>query len=135
MDIPLGDNKGVLIKKMYDEQAFSRDAIARFPGLPLVEDHGLLHVQMSTLATAVREALEQGDQDLPGRIFEFLAEALGNPEATLEIENAIALSFVTVDELRSTPAGGRALRDMPKVIRDILLYEEQAPVEADRRSG
>jgi hypothetical protein len=66
MDTPLPDGKGVLLE-MYGNGEFSRDAVARFPGLreKLEEDADLLHVQMGTLAGAVRAAVHSGDPEFP----------------------------------------------------------------------
>lgn len=73
MDTPLPNEKGVLLETYGNEQ-FSRDVIESFPSLreELEENAGLLHVQMSTLARAVRSAISSGDTELPLQLCGFL---------------------------------------------------------------
>ena len=105
---------------------FSADAISRFPELSadLEEDANLLHVQMGTLAGAVRTSLAKGDSKLSLAICAFLAEILGNARAISEIENAVAISFVEAKEFRATSAGINVLSRMPDTVRDVLLAQE-----------
>jgi hypothetical protein len=110
----------------YGNAQFSADAIARFPKLStdLEEDAELLHVQMGTLAGAIRDSLATGDAEFPIAICAFLAEVLQNPRAISEIENAVALSFVEAREFRAYPAGIEVLAQMPEVVRVVLLDQE-----------
>jgi len=110
----------------YGNAEFSADAISRFPELraDLEEDANLLHVQMGTLAGAVRTSLAKGDTELPLAICTFLAEILGNARAISEIENAVAISFVEAREFRATSAGTNALSRMPDIVRGVLLAQE-----------
>ena len=126
MDTPLADGKGVLVDA-YGNAQFSRDVIARFPSLrkDLEFDADLLYPQMGTLAVAVREAVLAGDTDLPLQVCTFLDEALSKPNASSEIENAVALSFVEAYELRKAAAGKAVLKLMPESVRRILLEQEE----------
>src|SRR5262245_12845222 len=89
-----------VLADVYGNAQFSADAVSRFPSLrsDLEEDAELLHVQMGTLAGAVRVALNRGETQLPLEICAFLDEALKNPRAISEIENAVAISFVEAKE-------------------------------------
>ena len=111
---------------VYGNAQFSAEAIARFPKLSadLSEDAELLHVQKGTLAGAVRDVLMSGDTELPLAICAFLGEALENPRAISEIENAVAISFVEAKEFRASAAGINVLTQMPKVVRGVLLDQE-----------
>jgi len=110
----------------YGNAQFSADAIARFPKLcaDLEEDAELLHVQMGTLAGAIRDSLRNGDAEFPLTICAFLAEVLENPRAVSEIENAVAISFVEAREFRASAVGTDVLAQMPKVVRSVLLDQE-----------
>jgi hypothetical protein len=110
----------------YGNAEFSADAIARFPKLSgdLGEDAELLHVQMGTLAGAIRDSLAKGDAEFPLAICAFLAEVLENPRAISEIENAVAISFVEAKEFRASSTGIDVLAQMPKVVRGVLLDQE-----------
>ena len=101
MDTSLPDEKGILLETYGNEQ-FSRDVVQRFAELQeeLRENADLLHVQMGTLARGVRSAVSSGDTELPLEICVFLDEALGQPRAVPEIENAVAISFVEARPLR-----------------------------------
>jgi hypothetical protein len=124
-DIPLPDDQGVLLE-MYDAGQFSRDVIASFPELraELVQNAGLLHVQMGTLATAVRKGIASGDLVLALQVCVFLDTLLANPRAHAEIENAVAISFLEAVELRNTTAGRSFLDQLPARIREILREQE-----------
>ena len=126
MDKELPDKRGVLLD-MYGNAEFSRDLIRQFPMLrvDLEEDAGLLHVQMGTLAAAVRQALTLGQIELPLRICQFLSETLNKPRAIPEIENAVAISFVEAREFRTTVTGRMVLDQMPKQVQQILLQQER----------
>jgi len=125
MDTPLPDDKGVLLE-MYANEQFSRDVVETFPRLrdELEENAGLLHVQIATLATAVRSALTSGATEFPLRVCVFLDKALERPRAIPEIGTAVAISFVEAHEFRDTAAGRTVLKNMPDRVRQILLDEE-----------
>ena len=115
-----------MLMKGYGNPEFSRDVMARFPELreALEENAERLHVQMGTLASAVRSAIESGDQQFPVRVCAFLADAVEQPRANPEIENAVAISFVEAYELRESKIGQRVLAWMPERVRRILLEQE-----------
>ena len=100
---------------MYDGAALGHDAVQRFPKLQrnLEEADGLIHLIMSALAGAAREALASETPAAANDVFDFVAEALANPRASSEIENAVAISFIEARELRSSEAGCGALSAMP----------------------
>ncbi|MCL6417821.1 hypothetical protein MIB92_19385 [Aestuariirhabdus sp. Z084] len=81
---------------MYGEKEFSRDAIKNFGNyLPeLSEDPEMLHTQMSYLAEGIRDKLS-----CTSGILEFIEGLLHKEDAILEIENAVAISFIEIEEL------------------------------------
>ena len=126
MDTPLPDDSGVVLE-MYGNEQFSRDVTDNFGDLrdELEENAGLLHVQMGTLAAAVRRALGSGDAAFPLRVCAFLDKTLAHPRAIPEIENAVAISFVDACEFRGTEPGQTVLGQMPERVRVILLDQEK----------
>ena len=110
---------------VYGNAQFIAEAVHRFPWLKsdFQEDTESLHLQMATLAEAVRLALEQGSTDLPLDVCSFLAGVLQNPNVISEIENAVAISFVEVEELRASESGLKVLARMPPKLRDALLTQ------------
>ena len=110
MDKELPNKQGMLLD-MYGNEEFSRDVIRQFPTLraELKENAGLLHVQMSTLADAVRR---------------FLDDTLSRSRAIPEIENAVAISFVAAQEFKETVTGRVVLEQMPKRVQEILLEQD-----------
>ena len=126
MDKELPNKQGVLLD-MYGDEEFSRDVIRQFPTLraDLEENANLLHIQMGTLAGAVRQALSLGEVDLPLRICQFLDDTLSQPQAISEIENAVAISFVEAREFRDTVTGRVVLDQMPKRVQQILFEQER----------
>jgi hypothetical protein len=119
------DSQGILVDT-YGSQQFSRDVIQGFPELleELGRSTGLLHVQVATLAESVRRALDAGDLDSARRPCTFLDATLDKPKVSSEMMNAIAISFLTQDELQATSAGRDLLARMPERIETIL--REQA---------
>ena len=106
-------SSNITVADTFDESAFSDEAIAIFGSrLPiLAENKGLLHVQIGDLASAIR------GQKLPAKeVIEFLENCLTKKDASSEIENALATSFLTLDEAKDMK--------LPARIRAIL--EEQA---------
>jgi hypothetical protein len=87
----------------------------------------MLHIQVGALASSVRSALDSGDVESANRMCDFLDTTLDKPKAIPEIVNAIAISFMTLDELQATSAGRALLERMPGRIRTILV--EQADRE------
>lgn len=126
MDKELPNKQGMLLD-MYGNEEFSRDVIRQFPALraELKENAGLLHVQMSTLADAVRKALSTGDIKLPLEICRFLDDTLSQSRAIQEIANAVAISFVAAQEFKETVTGRVVLEQMPTRVQQVLLEQER----------
>jgi hypothetical protein len=124
VDRELPDKHGVL-SAMYDERAFSRDVIRELPELAseLSSEEDLLHVQVGVLGRVTREEIERNNLQLASRIFVFLEKALAHPRAISEIANAIAISFVELEELQRTDAGRRALEMMPPRLKECVTQE------------
>jgi hypothetical protein len=78
---------------------------------------------MGVLAVAVRAATVSGDSALPLRICSFLNDALMHQRVVPEIENAVAISFVSVEELRATVLGRSILEHMPARVQQILVQQ------------
>ncbi len=85
-----------IVKKIYDEEAFSEEVIRKWGELIpwLKDDPNLLHVQMSYLAQATKKSFSSGDQKLGQDILAFLEDLLSRQDVIGEIENAIAISFL-----------------------------------------
>lgn len=111
----------------YGAEAFGRDAAARFPAFAgeFEEDLGLLHSHMATLARIARQALTAGDRETIRRVSAFVEEALLHPRAVSEIENAVAISFLTRDDFIGSPDGQAVFEQLPDRIRMILLEQER----------
>ena len=122
----LPDKIGIVVDQ-YGNAEFSRDVLAAFPSLrsDLLDNANLLHPQMGTLGSAVRASLADGDAGSALRICEFLEDVLGKPNAISEMENAVALSFVAMCELRASNAGRELLQGLPARVRTILLAQER----------
>src|SRR5687768_6890555 len=121
MDRELPDKHGILLE-MYDERAFSRDAIQLLPELAeeLTQNENLLHVQVSVLGRVVQEEIARNAPRLTPTILGFLEQALCHPRAISEIANSIQISFVDVDDMRATETGREILRMMPPTVRSVL---------------
>jgi len=59
---------------------------------------------MAALAEYMRSAIRGGDIETAGRVLSFLEKSLRRERAIPEIANAIALSFVEANEMRSIPS-------------------------------
>jgi hypothetical protein len=81
---------------MYGEKEFSRDSIDKFGSFipELSEELEMLHTQMEYLAEGIRKKLI-----CTTAIFNFIEELLVRADAVLEIENAVAISFIEIEEL------------------------------------
>jgi hypothetical protein len=121
VDKELSDKHGLLLE-MYDERAFSRDAIRELPELAteLSAEENLLYVQVAVLGNAVPREARRNSVRLTPKIFAFLEQALLQPRASPEIANAIQLSFVEIAELQETDAGREVLQMMPPILKSIL---------------
>ena len=121
MDRELPDKHGILLE-MYDERAFSRDAVQLLPELAeeLTQNENLLHVQVSVLGRIVQEEIARNAPRLTPAILGFLEQALCHPRAISEIANSIQISFVDVDDMRATETGREILGMMPPTVRSVL---------------
>jgi hypothetical protein len=121
MDKELPDKHGLLLE-MYDERAFSKDAIREVPelALELSAEENLLHVQVAVLGSTVLSEARGDSVRLSPKIFAFLERVLLQPRAIPEIRNAIMVSFVEVSELQETDGGRRILEMMPPILTTIL---------------
>lgn len=86
---------------------FSEEVIRRWAGMlpDLVEDAGMLHCQMGHLADGLRQASDRGDRAIAQSMLDFLEEVLLRPDASSEIENAVAISFLQWQELAELDVG------------------------------
>lgn len=55
-------------------------------------DHGVLHLEVATLTSASKEAINQRDWQLLSRHFDFVDSVLGNAE--IELHDAIGISYL-----------------------------------------
>src|SRR5438045_1867653 len=120
----LPEHRGVLLEEpdYFGARCFSKHAVARFPEISaeLLSDSGLLHVQMSALASLARTAIASGDTPLLSRIFIFAEEVLSHPRLHPEVENAVWISFLTHEDFEQSDAGRRAWDLLPVKLTHIL---------------
>lgn len=85
----------------YDEQSFSTDVIDKWGDIceSLVENKNQLHMQMFDLGRLVSEAAQSSDVELRGQILRFLEHTLSRKDVALEIENAVAISFLSYQDI------------------------------------
>ena len=123
MDKKLPNHEGVLVAS-YDELAFSKDAVALFgEQIPeLGEDVSSIHTQVGLLGSFIRKSK---DGFVAKKIFDFLEQVLANPKATSEIENAVAISFLSASELRDPIAGQVYWRNIPSNLKHVLVTQEE----------
>jgi biotin synthase-related radical SAM superfamily protein len=106
-----------------------RAACKRFRALGevLLEERDSAHGQIAALAREVQAAIEAGVLSRAIEPFAFLEEVLQEPRLHSEVENAVAISFVVLSELRASNLGAQLLveaeRAAPLVI-SILVAEE-----------
>jgi hypothetical protein len=121
---PLADKKGVLVEEpeYFGAQSFSAEAAGRFPELisQLALEAGRVHVQMGTLASAVRAGVDSGDLALASRVFTFLSEILSKKRLHPELQNAIAISFLAPFEFEQPGRWTEAWALMPKPLQNAL---------------
>jgi hypothetical protein len=121
---PLPQNHGILAEEpeYFGARCFSEEAVARFPELAaqLTPDAGSLHLQMGTLGSATRVAIETGNAAFFTRVFNFLSDILTRPRLHPEVENAVALSFLTPADLQRSDSGRRAWLSLPERLKHAL---------------
>jgi hypothetical protein len=123
IDTRLPNHEGVLVAS-YDELSFSNDAIVMFGAqIPeLIEEAGSIHTQVGTLGGYI---LESKDSLLANKIFQFLDKVLTDPKSVSEIENAVAISFLSASELRKSIAGVVYWGSIPEKLRNVLVAQEK----------
>jgi hypothetical protein len=132
MDKELPDKQGLLLE-MYDERAFSRDAIRELPDLALEPsaEKNLLHVQVAVLGSVVLSEARGISVRLSPKIFAFLEQALLHPRAIPGSEMQSWFSFVEISELDETHGGREVLQMMPPILKNVLAsgaaYNLQPP--------
>src|SRR5437588_7907453 len=121
---PLPDKKGVLLQEpeYFGALGFSAEAVARFPDLApqLARDVGQIHLQMGTLASVSRDAIESDDFALASRLFAFLSGILSRERLHHEVENAIAISFLAPAEFEQSGRWRQALALLPEALKNVL---------------
>jgi hypothetical protein len=121
---PLGENKGVLVEEpdYFGARCFSEQAINAFPELApeLTRDAELLHVQMGTLASAGRAAMQRGDTAFLQRLFMFLEDVLSRQRLHHEIPNAVQISFLLPADFDVSDTGRQAWQSLPEKVRRVL---------------
>lgn len=114
----LPDNKGQVVPS-YGGSAFEAEARERFPEIDLIDSDGALHLVMSQLAEAGREAIEAGDLPFLRRLFAFVTSAAERPDAAGEIENALAISFLEPGDFAGSH-GPETLNLLPGRLRTLI---------------
>jgi len=121
---PLAHKKGVLVEEpeYFGPRCFSEEAIKAFPELiaELSIDAELLHVQMGTLASSGRVAIERGNAAFLRRLFAFLDDVLSRARLRHEIENAVATSFLLPADFEGSETGRQAWQSLPEKLRRML---------------
>ncbi len=104
----------------YDERSFSKDVIARWGSINdfLIDDADSLHMQMAHLGMTIRESFEKGNGEVGRKIFVFLENVLAKKDAISEIENAVAISFLELDELQSLGIVSEVPQNVLQIIRE-----------------
>ncbi len=97
--------------------------IEEFPEVPQAFDEyskGLVHCEMGTFTRLTEQAMDEGRFWQAERYFKFVAKV--REKATLEIENAIDVSYIeSLAYSEVTENRVQGLKRMPKAIRDILM--------------
>lgn len=103
---------------MYGTVEFSEEVISKFGSyLPELEDDAeMLHTQMGYLADGIRNKLECTNE-----VLGFLEGLLHRNDAYLEIENAIAISFIEMSE----PSYLGLEENIPLAVLNLLEEQQQ----------
>ncbi len=104
-----------IIVPQYDEKAFSADVIARWGDRQpwLKQDEDLLHVQMGHLAHLCKDV-----PDVSVEIFQFLDDVVQRSDAVLEIENAVAISFLEWPDVQELAKSYKLSQRIVDIVRD-----------------
>lgn len=73
---------------------------------------------MAHLGRTIRESFERGDGKTGKEILAFLEDILAKKDAISEIENAVAISFLELDELQSLGIVNKVPERVLKIIRE-----------------
>lgn len=123
----LAHKTGVLLEEpeCFGPRSFAAEASLRFPKLAtrLAEEAELIHLQMGTLGTAAREAIENGDFVFLKNLSEFLEDVLVRPKLHPEIENAMTISFLAAAEFEKSTNGRQAWKTLPDHLKNTLQSE------------
>jgi hypothetical protein len=85
---------------VYDERAFTEEAIRRWGNLiPMLRDERV-HFQMGCLANEVKRSFSSGNPKLGREILAFVEDALVRASVS-EIENAVAISFLEPSDIEA----------------------------------
>ena len=106
----------------FGPRCFSDEVIRCFPELAtdLRRDAELLHVQMGSLASLARAAIERGDLPFLRRVFVFLEDVLSRPRVHPEIENAVATSFLLPADFETSETGRQVWHSLPERLKHVL---------------
>jgi hypothetical protein len=117
----LPDEKGQLVQPAFSRRDFWAEVKERLPEVAdRIEpwaDH--VHIVMAELAEAARQAIPKQDRDFLGRLLALLDETVEKPGADPEIENAVAISFLTMDDLM-LPHGNEVWRVLSAKMRWLI---------------
>ena|SRR5437867_4152112 len=120
----LAKSKGVMMEEpeYFGPRGFSEEAIRVFPELAveLRREGELLHVQMGSLASSARGAIEHGDLPFLRRVFAFLDDVLSRPRVLPELENAVATSFLLPADFEASATGRDAWALLPERVKRVL---------------
>lgn len=125
---------------------FESEVVQRFPELAndIAEDRGLLHVIVGHLYRYAQEHMSAGQWSEVDRIFRLLDEAYAASGPSIEIENAIRVSFLEYFEFKDHETEVRRLlgptllqlyEDQMRYMDDLARRadEQHAPADADKR--
>ena len=123
MDRPLPDDAGVWLE-MRDGASFAEAARIALRGAERFER---VHDAMGALAREIRRCIGAGDDDAAAlRLLRFVETAVSAPRAPTEFANAVAISFVDLDELRALD-----LEALESAVPTVLaILRRQAAIDA-----
>lgn len=123
----LAHQNGVILEEpeYFGSRCFAKEASSAFHELAAelnsrTED---IHAQVSILRAAACEAIERGDLGLLEKVFEFLDHVLAQPNLHPEIENAIAISFLSPNEFERSENGTLAWARLPERLKRVVQFE------------
>ncbi len=99
--------------ELIDHERFIALLAERFPDVAASIDdcsHGLLHLEMATLARATQAAIDEGDRDAVGRYFAFVDEVFC--DAAPDVKNAVKVSYLENLRFEGRKAGPTRAREL-----------------------